>query len=201
MDYHHHNLLFVLTILLSCSNSESWTWFSSSSSSSSQSTSEETPTTRDGSFSIEAFNDQKAIRLVENAKNGLAGMSPCWQSAYRRLFSGCSASLAVDEKRSRFAWHLSDCFQRDSGRPSFPVCHENSPMNKCLKSLGDHDHKVYLEFYLETNSICNQLQFSISISPSSSFFFFRCQTNFPFHLYSDGRKKKKIKHFSVYRFI
>ncbi|PON39051.1 hypothetical protein PanWU01x14_308010 [Parasponia andersonii] len=85
-------------------------------------------------------------------------LNSCWKSAYRHLFSGCSEGLAVDEKRSRFAWHLSDCFQKDSGRPPFPSCDPKSSMAKCLKVSNEYEHKVYLEFCLETNSICHQLQ-------------------------------------------
>ncbi|RZB55851.1 Protein GAMETE EXPRESSED 1 isoform B [Glycine soja] len=83
----------------------------------------------------------------------------CWQNAYQHLFAGCSEILAVDEKRSRLAWHLSDCFQRDSGRSPFPHCDPKSSIVVCSRSLDDLAHKVYLEFYLETNNpICYQLQ-------------------------------------------
>ncbi|KAL5081231.1 hypothetical protein RYX36_009652 [Vicia faba] len=86
------------------------------------------------------------------------GSNVCWQNAYKNLFAGCSEILATNDKRSRLAWHLSDCFQRDSGRPSFPHCDSKTPIAKCLRNLDDLAHKVYLEFYLETNSICYQLQ-------------------------------------------
>lgn len=109
-------------------------------------------------FSIEAFNDPKGMKLIENAKNKMVGSNTCWQNAYQHLFAGCSEILAADEKRSRLAWHLSDCFQRDSGRDSFPHCDSKTSIAKCLRNLDDLAHKVYLEFYLETNSICYQLQ-------------------------------------------
>ncbi|CAN1747162.1 Protein GAMETE EXPRESSED 1 [Linum perenne] len=96
--------------------------------------------------------------LVEKARNKLAGTNSCWQNAYQHIFSGCTQILANEEKRSRFAWHLSDCFQKDSGRRPFPRCDENKPMINCLKKLDDHEHKIYLEFVLETNAICYQLQ-------------------------------------------
>ncbi|CAI8600783.1 unnamed protein product [Vicia faba] len=86
------------------------------------------------------------------------GSNVCWQNAYKNLFAGCSEILATNDKRSRLAWHLSDCFQRDSGRPSFPHCDSKTLIAKCLRNLDDLAHKVYLEFYLETNSICYQLQ-------------------------------------------
>ena len=95
------------------------------------------------------------------------GSNVCWQNAYKNLFAGCSEILATNDKRSRLAWHLSDCFQRDSGRPYFPHCDSKTPISKCLRNLDDLAHKVYLEFYLETNSICYQLQLS------EVFFFFQ----------------------------
>ncbi|WOH15928.1 hypothetical protein DCAR_0935476 [Daucus carota subsp. sativus] len=109
-------------------------------------------------FSMEPLNNQKGIKLVENARRMVVSSNSCWQNAYRNLFAGCSEILAGEEMRSRFAWHLSDCFQRDSGRPDFPYCDVKSSMMSCRKKLDENAHKVYLEFFLETNSICHQLQ-------------------------------------------
>ncbi|KAL6286826.1 hypothetical protein ACE6H2_011216 [Prunus campanulata] len=150
---HLRFLLALLIIISASSNCHSWGWFSSE-----ETSSNENPSGSVGKFSMEGVNDQKGVRLVESAKKKLVGSDSCWQNAYRHLFSGCSEIFAVEEKRSRFAWHLSDCFQKDSGRPPFPSCDPKSVMYKCLKSLNDYEHKVYLEFYLETNSICHQLQ-------------------------------------------
>ncbi|KAK7293844.1 hypothetical protein RJT34_16721 [Clitoria ternatea] len=41
-------------------------------------------------FSIKAFNDQKGMKLVDNAKKKMIGSNTCWQSAYQHLFAGCS---------------------------------------------------------------------------------------------------------------
>ncbi|KAL6140751.1 hypothetical protein ACLB2K_059046 [Fragaria x ananassa] len=157
-------LLSLLILVLASSKSHSWSWFPSSEETQS-STDHENPSmsgTSVGKFSMEGHNDDpKAIGLVEDAEKKLVGPNSCWQNAYRHLFSGCSEVHAVEEKRSRFAWHLSDCFQKDSARPPFPACDSKSPMYKCLKALNNDQHKVYLEFYLETNSICHQLQLSI----------------------------------------
>ncbi|KAK6137211.1 hypothetical protein DH2020_029048 [Rehmannia glutinosa] len=109
-------------------------------------------------FSIEALNDQKGIQLVENAKSKMVAPNSCWQTAYQNVFEGCAKTLADEELRSRLAWHLSDCFQRHTGRPSFPYCDPKSNMKKCLKNLDRDAHKIYLEYFLETNSICHQLQ-------------------------------------------
>ncbi|KAL5574179.1 hypothetical protein UlMin_023776 [Ulmus minor] len=143
----HHYPLFLLILLLVPSKSHSWSLFPSSSSSKEA----EIGGSIHAEFSMEVFNDQ-------NGKNNFVSLSSCWQDAFRHRFSGCSEILATDEKRSRLAWHLSDCFQKDSGRSPFPSCDSKSSMVKCLKALDDHEHKVYLEFYLETNSICHRLQ-------------------------------------------
>ncbi|KAG4387416.1 hypothetical protein AAZX31_11G219000 [Glycine max] len=159
VDHRSHLLVFILLLFLL--RGESWGWFSSS---------QETPSSdkahaNEGNFrvpsaefSIESFNDHKGVKLIENAKKKMISSNSCWQNAYQHLFAGCSEILAVDEKRSRLAWHLSDCFQRDSGRSPFPHCDPKSSIAVCSRSLDDLAHKVYLEFYLETNTICYQLQ-------------------------------------------
>ncbi|KAJ9172942.1 hypothetical protein P3X46_016128 [Hevea brasiliensis] len=158
------HLLLLLFLLVSMSvRCHSWGWFSSSKETdgSADNPSQRRRDLSTGSvpeFSMDGFRDEKGVRLVESAKNKLAGSNSCWQNAYQQLFAGCSQILAVEEKRSRFAWHLSDCFQRDSGRPPFPYCDAKSAMVNCLKKLNEHEHQIFLEFLLETNSICYQLQ-------------------------------------------
>ncbi|EOY02276.1 Gamete expressed protein 1, putative [Theobroma cacao] len=153
---YHHFFLFQLVLLSVSPRCQSWGWFSSSAE-----THSNTKAIRHASaaeFSVDGLNNEKGIRLLEEAKNKLVGSNSCWKNAYRHLFAGCKEIIATDEKRSRFAWHLSDCFQRDSGRSPFPLCDTKSAMVYCLKNLNDLEHKVYLEFLLETNSICYQLQ-------------------------------------------
>lgn len=112
-----------------------------------------------GEFSMESFDSKKGVSLVEKAKRKVAALpNSCWQNAYQNLFAGCSEILADEEQRSQLAWHLSDCFQKDSGRSPFPYCDAKSLMVDCFKRLEKEAHRVYLEFYLETNSICHQLQ-------------------------------------------
>ncbi|KAL3523698.1 hypothetical protein ACH5RR_016532 [Cinchona calisaya] len=109
---------------------------------------------------MEPFNNQRELKLVENARNKMiaSSSSSCWQTAYHNLFSGCSKTLSDEESRNRFAWHLTDCFLKHSGRSPLPYCDKTSLVEKCLKPL-DHDAiKIYLEYHLETNSICHQLQ-------------------------------------------
>ncbi|KAJ0261630.1 Protein GAMETE EXPRESSED 1 [Hirschfeldia incana] len=151
-------LLFALIILLDSSTlSHSWGWFSSSSGQNADSSFSQ-PIKSNPEFSIEVFNNHKAVQVLENAKNQLVGPNSCWQTAYGYLISGCKDMVATEEQRKRFAWHLSNCFQKESGRPEFPTCNDRSTMMSCLKKLDDHEHKIYLEFMLETNTICQQLQ-------------------------------------------
>ncbi|XP_076900393.1 protein GAMETE EXPRESSED 1-like [Bidens hawaiensis] len=155
----HHKCFFVGIlwglVLLSCSvDSFSWRLFSSGKSSELLETSNDIV----AEFSMESSNSNKGMMLVEKAKRKAAISNSCWQNAYQNLFAGCSEILAAEEQRSRLAWHLSDCFQKDTGRPQFPYCDVKYPMVNCLKKLDEDAHRVYLEFYLETNGICHQLQ-------------------------------------------
>ncbi|OVA03864.1 hypothetical protein BVC80_1321g4 [Macleaya cordata] len=109
-------------------------------------------------FSIEPPRDPKGVQLVENARQKLVGPKSCWQNAYRNLFAECSVILSDEEKKARLAWQLSDCFQKDSGRPSFPSCDSSTSMPKCRKKLDESSHETFRAFYLETNAICHQLQ-------------------------------------------
>ncbi|GAB4838398.1 hypothetical protein Ancab_027933 [Ancistrocladus abbreviatus] len=155
-------LLLLFLVLSSSSKGQSWAWFSSSTASTSgdrhSGGSKENLKESGAEFSMEVLYDPKAVELVENARRKLGGSNPCWLKAYQNLFASCSEIFAAEEKRSRLAWHLGDCFQRDTGRSPFPSCGEKSTMIDCLRKLNNDDHKTYLEFYLETNSICHQLQ-------------------------------------------
>lgn len=134
----------------------SWGWFSSSTShdrSAPESSSEFV-----ADFSLETVGSEKGRKLIEKAQQRLVGTNACWRNAYGILFAGCAEIVSDKEKQSRFAWHLSDCFQKDSGSPGFPSCDASGPMVKCLKKLDESARSVYLEFYMETNSICHQLQ-------------------------------------------
>ncbi|KAG8365283.1 hypothetical protein BUALT_Bualt18G0088400 [Buddleja alternifolia] len=160
MDHHpYHHYLYSFSILILLSQTQlSWGWIFSSK--------EETHSNKNNvinknavsEFSIEALNDQKGMELIEKAKSKMVAPNSCWQTAYQSVFEGCAKTLADDELRSRLAWRLSDCFQQHTGQPSFPYCDPKSVMKKCLKKLDRDAHKVYLEYYLETNTICHQLQ-------------------------------------------
>ncbi|CAM0951547.1 unnamed protein product [Alopecurus aequalis] len=109
-------------------------------------------------FSMDGSNNPRGVKLLENARNKLAGPRNCWQDAYRKLFASCGEIMADKERQARLAWHLSSCYQEDSGRPGFPSCGAGSKMVHCRKKLGDSESKVFLEFFLETNTLCHQLQ-------------------------------------------
>ncbi|KAI3864146.1 hypothetical protein MKW98_031738 [Papaver atlanticum] len=156
MDQHHVSHFVFLSLIFMCLSQEtqsfSFTWGSNKNDHGASPSGV-------AKFSMELPNDPKGIESVETAKQRLASRpNSCWQNAYENLFATCSVIVKDDAKRSILAWQLSDCFQKDSGRPSFPSCDSQSSMLKCLKKLDESAHKVYLEFYLQTNSICHQLQ-------------------------------------------
>uniref|UniRef100_A0A0E0EFW6 Protein GAMETE EXPRESSED 1 n=1 Tax=Oryza meridionalis TaxID=40149 RepID=A0A0E0EFW6_9ORYZ len=73
--------------------------------------------------------------------------------------------MADKELQARLAWRLSGCFQEDSGRPPLPPCdaaaargHGHADMVHCRERLSDSESKVFLAFFLETNTLCHQLQ-------------------------------------------
>ncbi|OWM63882.1 hypothetical protein CDL15_Pgr006144 [Punica granatum] len=96
-------------------------------------------------FLMEELSIPNVEKLMENAQRKLMGSNSCWQNDYRNLFAGCAEILAVAEKRSRFTWHLSDCFQRDSGRSPFPHCDERSSTADCRKKLDPTEGTVFLK--------------------------------------------------------
>ncbi|KAH7511131.1 hypothetical protein JRO89_XSUnG0222000 [Xanthoceras sorbifolium] len=163
----HNHILFLL-MLVSFSNScvSSWNWNPFGGGGKAQSSEEPRDVWTvsggddvDAQFSLEAFDNQKGIQQVEKAKQKMLSSNSCWHNAYRQIFDACSEIIAdEDDKRKRFAWDLSNCFQQNSARSPFPVCHTSTPMRKCLAKLDDNGYQVYLEFFLESNSICYQLQ-------------------------------------------
>ena len=159
------SVLLILICLWVCplrTNGFSWNIFSSFSSGSSATANQHAMVMEleeaVADFSMDGANDPRGLKLLENARNKLAGPRNCWQEAYRKLFSSCGEIMADKEKQSRLAWHLSSCFQEDSGRPPFPFCAEGSKMVHCRKPLSESEGKVFLEFFLKTNTLCHQLQ-------------------------------------------
>lgn len=164
--------LVLLLIVCSFPNTPSAWWFSSSPDSDSP-TSNGQYVLKTAEFAMREPSGSKGIKIVEDARKKMAVPNSCWHNAYRTLFQSCSEIVTNEERKKRLAWLLSDCFQADSGRPAFPACKESAAMVQCLKRLGDSEHKVFLEFFMETNNICHQLQlsqFSHNLFLSNSFF-------------------------------
>ena len=115
-------------------------------------------------FSIEAFTDMNGKKALEEANAKIKTLNSCWQEAYRDLFSSCSEIISNEEKHSRLAWQLSDCFIRDSGRQTIPLCSPRSAMKDCRKKLSDFEHEIYLQFFIQSNSLCHQLQYGYGFS-------------------------------------
>lgn len=128
------------------------------------------PDHRRAQFSVENFDDESGKKILADARTKLLTLNSCWQEAYRGLFSSCSEIVADEEKHSRLAWQLSDCFIRDSGRPAVPACAAKSAMKDCRKKLSEFEHEIYLQFFIQTNSLCHQLQLSSDLNSVFSAF-------------------------------
>ncbi|KAL8550118.1 hypothetical protein ACS0TY_008808 [Phlomoides rotata] len=110
-------------------------------------------------FALDSLeNDERTMNLVDNARLQMRASKSCWVNAYGNMFAGCSKIAADQNLKDRLAWDLSDCFQKHSGRTSFPYCNPKYPTKNCLKQLDDDAHKVYLQYFLQIDSICHQLQ-------------------------------------------
>uniref|UniRef100_A0ACD5YEA1 Uncharacterized protein n=1 Tax=Avena sativa TaxID=4498 RepID=A0ACD5YEA1_AVESA len=116
-------------------------------------------------FSIDgggAGSDPRGLKLLDGARRKIAeATGTCWSEAYRGLFASCGDIMADKERQARLAWRLSGCFQEDSGRPPLPRCDEDNRsarMVHCRKRLSESEEKVFLEFFLQTNTLCHQLQ-------------------------------------------
>ncbi|KAH9302373.1 hypothetical protein KI387_013956 [Taxus chinensis] len=147
----------ILLILLSWRfyAAHGWGWFSSSSEIYDEEKEEES---HGSDFDIEALDNAKGKQLVKDAKERMVISGSCWQQAYSQLFSSCREILQEEEKKSRLAWHMTDCFQRESGRGPLPSCSSSTLTINCLKKLNDGQHKVYLAFFINTNAMCHHLQ-------------------------------------------
>lgn len=164
MDHHHQMFRLLVFVILLSQVSQSWGgwWFSSnkqSRTSANPSDDLSIPNLVGAEFALDSLdNDERAMNLVENAKLQMRASKSCWVNAYGNLFAGCSKIVADQDLKDKLTWDLSDCFQKHSGRPSFPYCNTKYPIKNCLKQLDDDAHKVYLQYFLQIDSICHQLQ-------------------------------------------
>ncbi|PHT65399.1 hypothetical protein T459_29824 [Capsicum annuum] len=170
MGRFHIQKRFIMLLVLLLQSSSTWGWFFSSTNNNKNDCKQEQQTNSGkysaknqmvklmSEFSMDAFENQKGVKLVENAKQKMLVPNSCWQRSYQSLFSVCSKALPDEELRSRLSWNLCDCFQQHTGRSPLPYCDAKSPMTNCLKKLDSDVLTIYLEFYLETPAICHQLQ-------------------------------------------
>ncbi|KAF7014199.1 unnamed protein product [Triticum aestivum] len=164
----HLLLLAVALVILSpslCPAATAWGIFSSSKPTSQTVAAPTLPDDGDGGgrtvadFSMEGGGGgPRGVELLDGARRRIAGPASCWGEAYRGLFASCAHIMSDKERQSRLAWRLSACYQQDSGRPPLPPCDDRSRMVHCRKRLSEHEEKVFLEFFLETNTLCHQLQ-------------------------------------------
>ncbi|KAM3282678.1 protein GAMETE EXPRESSED 1 [Capsicum chacoense] len=170
MGRFHIQKRFIMLLVLLLQSSSTWGWFFSSTNNNKNDCKQEQQTNSGkyssknqmvklmSEFSMDSFENQKGVKLVENAKQKMLVPNSCWQRSYQSLFSVCSKALPDEELRSRLSWNLCDCFQQHTGRSPLPYCDAKSPMTNCLKKLDRDVLTIYLEFYLETPAICHQLQ-------------------------------------------
>ncbi|XP_044322312.1 protein GAMETE EXPRESSED 1 isoform X2 [Triticum aestivum] len=163
----HLLLLAVAVAILSpslCPTATAWGIFSSSSKPTSQTVAAPTLPDDGGGRTVVDFSMEgggggpRGVELLDGARRRIAGPASCWGEAYRGLFASCAHIMSDKERQSRLAWRLSACYQQDSGRPPLPPCDDRSRMVHCRKRLSEHEDKVFLEFFLETNTLCHQLQ-------------------------------------------
>lgn len=82
----------------------------------------------------------------------------CWQEAYTGLESSCREILRDETKKSRMAFRLTNCFLKSSGRPQLKKCMEHWPIASCVKELDNHNHAIFLAFYIDSSAMCHYLQ-------------------------------------------
>lgn len=81
----------------------------------------------------------------------------CYHKAYTGFHTSCENLLNDKTTKSAFGLQLTNCFLIASGRNAI-ICPVYTPIAKCISTMSDHNHKIYLSFYLEIESICNYLE-------------------------------------------
>ncbi|PWA91539.1 gamete expressed protein 1 [Artemisia annua] len=108
---------------------------------------------------IESFDSAEGRKLVEDAQRQIALPNSCSKNAYIKLLATCKEIQASEKQLYRLAWDLSNCYQKDTGRPPFRDCDQESPIKDCTKRLSEYEHGIYTQFVHQSNIICQQLQF------------------------------------------
>lgn len=86
----------------------------------------------------------------------------CWEAAYVDLVASCRDILSNETKKAELALRLTNCYLVTSGRDviTCPAAFEGTSgsLKACLASLTDHQHLVYLAYFIDCPSICHYLQ-------------------------------------------
>ncbi|CAM6106100.1 unnamed protein product [Calypogeia fissa] len=105
----------------------------------------------------ELLSGARGKQLYEKS-NALSQENSCWQEAYTGLLSNCRDILKDETQKSRLALRLTNCFLKTSGRQQLKKCPESWPVASCVKELDDHNHAVFLAFYIDSAAMCHFLQ-------------------------------------------
>ena len=81
----------------------------------------------------------------------------CWRVAYRQLASSCREIMANETKKVQLAVRFASCFLKASGRPGVR-CSSWMSAGECTKQMSDHEHNIYLSFYLDIQDECHRMQ-------------------------------------------
>lgn len=106
----------------------------------------------------------RAKQLYERSV-ALSKEDSCWQEAYTSLQSTCRDILKDETHKSRMALRFTNCFLNTTGRSLLKKCPENRPVASCVKELDNHNHAIFLKYYIDSSAMCHHLQYV-------SFFFY-----------------------------
>ncbi|KAL3693233.1 hypothetical protein R1sor_006884 [Riccia sorocarpa] len=101
--------------------------------------------------------NSRGKQFVERSTS-LTSEHSCWQVAYSGMFKSCKDILKDEDRKSRLALRLTDCFLKTSGRCGIKKCSDTVPVNTCVKALDDHTHAIFLAFFIDAASMCHYLQ-------------------------------------------
>ncbi|CAI7886248.1 unnamed protein product [Closterium sp. NIES-54] len=127
---------------------------------------------------------RRADGNVEAYEPGKGEGDNCWVTAYQQLMGSCKEVLRNEAWKAQLALRLTNCFLASSGRA--PVdCRSSSSSKKrgsslqvymkgraegsekqeqgvdeeeCIKSMSDHEHSVFLAFFIDAPNMCHFLQ-------------------------------------------
>ncbi|BBN15700.1 hypothetical protein MPTK1_7g00070 [Marchantia polymorpha subsp. ruderalis] len=172
-------LLLVLNLVMSQNSVTAWTWrlwsgesisgdeMGSDPKSFADELEEPPPSMRTARLSTSKFDIDTTMILGSQNPRGrqfverstsLMSEHSCWQLAYSGMFKSCRDILKDEDRKSRLALRLTDCFLKTSGRCGIKKCADSAPVTKCVKELDDHTHAIFLAFFIDAASMCHYLQ-------------------------------------------